>query len=82
MLSIKSAALQNAADGQRRGVPRSARHRALARGCVTVRHVAALQLAIDTANDSFRHRVRRRQYRQIDLQHGAEDVVMAMQGGQ
>ena len=58
------------------------RRGALARRGVGVRHVAALQFGVDAAHDAFGHRVRGRQHGEIDLQHGAKSVVMAVQGGE
>ena len=46
---------------------------------IGVGDVAALHLGIDAAHDVFGDRMRGREHREIDLQHGAERVVMAVQ---
>src|ERR1700742_1936066 len=69
------------ADRQRREMPRP-RRRAPARRRIGVWNVAALHLGIDAAHDAFGYRMRRRQHGEIDLQHGAKHVVMAMQRGE
>src|SRR5882757_11526678 len=72
---------ERAADGERRPVARS-RRRAFSGGGIGIGDVAALHLGVNGAHDAFGHRMRRREHGEIDLQHGAEGIVMAPQRGQ
>src|SRR5258706_279042 len=66
------------ADRERCHVARAGR-RAPSRRGIGIGNIAALNLGIDAAHDAFRHRVRRREHREVDLQHRAKHVVMTMQ---